>query len=103
MRRSGAELAKIVRAVHQAAAEMIMPDPVDHRAPGQGMTWLGQPGGQGCAPLPFRGSVRQLKTRGQIGHAGKGPRLGCFPGLENIPSLEQVNWTRTTRGLVRAV
>src|SRR5919201_1371695 len=71
MRRSRSVVAEVVGRIDQAGDEVIVPGSVDDGTPGQTVSRVGKPGGQGGAPLPFIVGIGQLEGMGQSANTTK--------------------------------
>ena len=84
MRRPGAVAAEVVGRLDDSAAEMIVPEAIGDRTPGEHVLGAGEPVGQGGATAPLVLGMGQRKRAGQTGKARERSRADRFAGLLDL-------------------
>ena len=87
--RRGAVPAKVVGRLDKTAAEVVLPDAVDHAAPDQRVIRVREPTGQGRPPLPFRRAGRQREARRREIEGRDRSRTDLAHRLRDLPAGEQ--------------
>src|SRR5262249_48870162 len=77
---------EIVGRVDNAAAEVILPDAIHHRSPGENVSRIGDPAGKCRAATSLIVYVRKLEPRPQTVNAGQRSRLGGGLRLIDVPA-----------------
>ena len=94
MRRQPAHAPEIIRRLDQTSTEVILPDSIDGRTPGQRIVASRQPLREGGAALAFGVIRREFKPRRQSGQTIQGARPDFLPRLLNAATIQHINGSR---------
>src|SRR5262249_25605352 len=98
MRRLRAHVAEIVRRIDDAAAEMIVPNPIDDGAPGERIPRIADPKCQGDAAAALVLWIVELEPRFEGADAFECAGFGFGAGLVDVAALEHVDLARLAGG-----
>src|SRR5438270_12399185 len=99
MRGNGPIMPEIVRRLHDAAPEVVLPDSVHDRPPGERVLGTGDPLRKRRAADALRIPSLARKRRRQTRHAGQSSRLRDLARLLDLSALETVDRPRIVRYL----
>src|ERR1041385_1033764 len=99
-------MAKIVRRLDQSAPEMILPDAIHNRAPGERMPYIGEPPGERGSPVALVVAGGQVETRTLCRRSVSAEYArGCqcawnrfLAGLLHVSAIQHENRTRLAAG-----
>ena len=97
MRRPGAVAAEVVGRLDESAAEMIVPEAIGDRAPGEHISRAGEPVGQGGAAAPLVLGMGERKRARKTGQARQRSRADRLAGLLDFAPAQNGDRPRCVR------
>src|SRR3954469_16056318 len=91
MTRRRAHFAEVIRSRYEASAEMVMPDAIHNRAPGESVLRIGDPLRERGAAGAFVLRIRRSEIGGDAGDATERSRRRGFFGFVDIASRQQMD------------
>src|SRR5260370_28033234 len=97
MRGSSPHPSEVVGGIDDSPAEMIVPEAIDDRPPGEDVRTIDDPAGEGRSTASFVIRVSQSEFRIQTSDTGEGTGLDGGDGLIDVAATQKMNRSRRRR------